>query len=100
MNIVIESKKSELDSLCSRFSVKKLEVFGSSVTEQFSEESSDLDFLVEFQELSPKEHADAYFGLLLALQNLFNHNSWEIGNKLSKANSRAKIAYSLHLSFA
>ena len=71
MNIVIESKKSELDSLCSQFSVQKLEVFGSSVTEQFSEESSDLDFLVEFQELNPKEHADAYFGLLLALQNLF-----------------------------
>ena len=71
MNIVIENKKSELDSLCSQFSVKKLEVFGSSVTERFSEESSDLDFLVEFKELSPKEHADAYFGLLLALQDLF-----------------------------
>ena len=33
--------------------------------------SSDLDFLVEFQPLSPAQHADNYFGLQEDLERLF-----------------------------
>jgi predicted nucleotidyltransferase len=34
-------------------------------------DQSDLDFLVEFLAVSPTDHADAYFGLLNALKELF-----------------------------
>ena len=42
-------------------------------TGKFEQGRSDLDFLVEFQPLTPVEHADAYFGLLLALEDMFRH---------------------------
>ena len=41
------------------------------IKEMFRAEDSDLDFLVEFLPLGPVEHADAYFGLLEALKDLF-----------------------------
>jgi len=33
---------------------------------------SDLDFLVEFQDLAPTEYARSYFGLLHGLEDLFH----------------------------
>ena len=51
--------------------MKRLEVFGSAATDRFDAARSDVDFLVEFESLTPVEHADAYFGLLEALQGLF-----------------------------
>jgi hypothetical protein len=39
--------------------------------QRFEPETSDLDFLVHFQDMSPGEHAEAYFGLLEDLQDLF-----------------------------
>ena len=68
---VIGPRLGELEALCARFRVQRLEVFGSAVTGKFDEIDSDLDFLVEFQPLAPGTHADAYFGLLEALQDLF-----------------------------
>lgn len=49
----------------------RLEVFGSAADGTFNEESSDLDFLVEFAPLSPAEHYDSYFGLWEDLKKLF-----------------------------
>ncbi len=68
----LTSRKKELDRLCRKFHVKRLDVFGSASTGEFSPQSSDLDFLVVFESISPKDHADAYFGLLSALENLFS----------------------------
>jgi hypothetical protein len=48
-----------------------MEVFGSAVTDRFDAESSDLDFLVSFDNLEPGEYVDAYFGLMEELQELF-----------------------------
>lgn len=56
--------------LCERFRVKKLELFGSAARGDADPASSDVDFLVEFMPLVPEAHADAYFGLLEALQDL------------------------------
>ena len=68
----IEENYESLKRLCKQYRVKRFEVFGSSLTgEGFDSENSDLDFLVEFLPLQPGEHADAYFGLLEALQDLF-----------------------------
>lgn len=71
----IEENYESLKRLCKKYHVKRFEVFGSALTgEGFDSENSDLDFLVEFLPLQPGEHADAYFGLLEALQDLFNRH--------------------------
>jgi hypothetical protein len=67
----VEDKREELNQLCERFKIRRLELFGSAADGTFDPETSDLDFLVEFLPLNPGEHFDAYFGLLEALQELF-----------------------------
>lgn len=67
----IESKHSDLEALCQANSVLKLELFGSALTTAFHA-SSDLDFLVTFQEMPPAQHAKAYFGLWFGLEDLFD----------------------------
>lgn len=71
MHALVESKRAELALLCRESRVRRLEVFGSAATDGFDPETSDLDFLVEFQELESSAYADAYFGLLEALERLF-----------------------------
>jgi uncharacterized protein len=48
-----------------------LDLIGSAASGDFDPARSDLDFLVEFQQLQPGHHADAYFGLLHGLEDLF-----------------------------
>ena len=61
----------ELADLCRRYNVRRLALFGSAASGQFSPEHSDLDFLVEFAAMSPIRRADCYFGLLQGLEELF-----------------------------
>jgi predicted nucleotidyltransferase len=69
---VIAEHRDELARLCQQFRVRRLEVFGSAATgDGFDPQTSDLDFLVEYQELEPDRYARAYFGLLEGLQELF-----------------------------
>ncbi len=71
----IEENYESLKRLCKKYRVKRFEVFGSALTgEGFDPKNSDLDFLVEFLPLQPGEHANAYFGLLEALQDLFTRS--------------------------
>jgi hypothetical protein len=70
---VIEQYRGELESLCRRHHVGRLELFGSATTTEFNPDKSDLDFLVEFAPLPPSQKADAYFGLLHGLEDLFRH---------------------------
>ncbi len=69
---VIENKQTALEELCAEHQVKRLELFGSATQERFDPASSDLDFLVEFMPVSPARHAQCYFGLLQALEELFD----------------------------
>ena len=46
-------------------------MFGSASSGHYLPEGSDLDFLVEFQPLPAGVYADTYFGLLEALEELF-----------------------------
>ena len=71
MTPVVTERLADLQALCRRHRVTRLAVFGSAVTGEFSPESSNLDFVVEFAELEPVEHADSYLGLLLDLERLF-----------------------------
>ncbi len=69
---IVEERVDELQQLCIRYRVLRLDLFGSAATGNHHGES-DLDFLVEFQTLPSGEYADAYFGLLEALELLFGH---------------------------
>jgi predicted nucleotidyltransferase len=68
---IIEIKREELARLCVRYHVCRLELFGSAAGDRFDPARSDLDFLVEFRDVPPGEHADCYFGFLEALESLF-----------------------------
>lgn len=74
MDRLIEEKRNDLIRLCAKYRVRRLELFGSALTDRFDSQTSDLDFLVEFLPLQPGEYADAYFGLLEALRELFQRN--------------------------
>ncbi len=71
MRTSLDRKRTELEDLCRRYRVRRLEVFGSAAKEGQGPDPRDLDFLVEFQPLEPGQHADAYFGLLDGLEDLF-----------------------------
>lgn len=70
MNPIVNAHRAELEAICRRFGVQRLELFGSAATDGFDPEASDLDFLVEFDS-DPTRRADRYFGLLEALEDLF-----------------------------
>lgn len=62
---------SALPALCRRFHVRRLDAFGSAGSERFDPARSDLDFLVEFDDLPPASYAANYFGLRDALESLY-----------------------------
>ena len=74
MNQLVERKLDDLARLCEKFRVKRLDLFGSATTDLFDPQTSDLDFLVSLQEMDFGEYADAYFGLLKGLQELFDRH--------------------------
>jgi predicted nucleotidyltransferase len=43
---IIEQKKDEIAALCRKYGVRRLDIFGSAVTEAFDPSASDLDFIV------------------------------------------------------
>lgn len=74
MHPLIEARRDELTRLCERYRVSRLELFGSAASPRFDPATSDLDFLVEFLPMAPPDHSEAYFGLLEALQDLFQRS--------------------------
>jgi predicted nucleotidyltransferase len=71
MNNVIEQHRDEVVALCKRVGARRLDAFGSAVRADFDLATSDLDFLVEFDQRSPGRYADAYFALKESLEALF-----------------------------
>ena len=72
MTNLIEQHREEVAALCRRTSARRLDVFGSAAREDFDPTTSDLDFLVEFDDLPPAKYADAYFTLKESLEALFH----------------------------
>lgn len=68
---VFASHQAEIEQLCRRYGVRRLDLFGSAATGRYRPGESDLDFLVELEPLPPGAYADTYFGLLEALESLF-----------------------------
>ena len=71
MNQLIEERHDDFVQLCRKHHVRKIELFGSALTDSFDTLSSDLDFIVSFEDIEPEDYVDAYFGLLEGLQELF-----------------------------
>jgi len=72
MIAAVEQKRAQLAELCRAYHVRRLELFGSAaVADRFDPDTSDLDFLVEFQRTGEINPADQYFGLLESLKRLF-----------------------------
>lgn len=72
MNAHVDRHRSDIEALCRRFHVRRLELFGSAASGQAVQGRSDYDFLVEFEPLQAGTYADTYFGLLEALQALLD----------------------------
>jgi predicted nucleotidyltransferase len=66
----IELHREELQALCRRFHVLRLDLFGSAARGDFDLEHSDIDFLVEFERETPLHPFDAYFDLKEELEGL------------------------------
>ncbi|MBI2969928.1 MAG: nucleotidyltransferase domain-containing protein [Gammaproteobacteria bacterium] len=70
-NTTFDQYRPELEQLCRRYHVRRLELFGSAAIDRGKPGKSDLDFLVEFEPVAPGTYADTYFGLLEALEQIF-----------------------------
>lgn len=69
---IVEVKLPEIRSLCRRYDVRRLYLFGSAATGRFDPARSDLDFMVEFVDSAPPGLRGAYFSLLRELEDLFD----------------------------
>jgi hypothetical protein len=68
---LIAAKKAELEALCRRHHVRRLDVFGSAARGDFDTSRSDIDFLVEFDRSNPEAMTlHTYLGLKESLEAL------------------------------
>jgi len=70
MTRVLEGHRPKLVELCRKYGVRRLDVFGSAARGDFNEHSSDVDLLVEFDDMPHADRADAYLGFLMAVEAL------------------------------
>jgi predicted nucleotidyltransferase len=71
---IVDANLPALRALCRRFHVRRLDLFGSAATGRFDPSRSDLDFLVEFEEMPPSPYAKACRGLREGLERLFGRS--------------------------
>ena len=69
--IEIENKVEKLITLCNKYNVIKLFVFGSIVKGNFHPETSDIDLIVELEDLPPSEKGEKLMKLWSELELLF-----------------------------
>jgi len=67
---LIDKNKDVIVSLCKQYRVKRLFVFGSVLTQRFNK-NSDIDIIVDFEDIDLYKYADNYFDLKTALELLF-----------------------------
>ena len=70
MTATLMVRREQLVALCRKYRVRRLDVFGSAAGDTFDEQSSDVDLLVDFEEMPFPDRADAYLGLLTEVQAL------------------------------
>ena len=60
-----------IERLCVDHNVKHLYVFGSALTDRFTEKS-DIDLVVDFDQIDVDEYADNYFDFKFSLETVLN----------------------------
>ena len=71
MHAAIEERRAEIAEVCRRFSVRRLEVFGSAARGVgFDSARSDADFLVKFESDAAGSPLKSYLGLAETLETL------------------------------
>ena len=65
---IVSESLPEIRALCKRQRVHRMSVFRSATTEDFSPESSDVDFLVSFFDSNTPSITDRYFNLVESLE--------------------------------
>lgn len=70
MTTLIADHATEIAALCRRFGVRRLDVFGSAVRDDFDPAHSDVDFLVDFEPDEERNRFRDYFDLREALAGL------------------------------
>ena len=73
MHAVVEQHRDAIEDLCRRYGVTKLDVFGSATRDDFDEARSDVDFLVEFDDVAGLGALRQYFGFKEDLEQLLGH---------------------------
>jgi len=71
MHPLIEERREQLQEICARYHVWRLELFGSAARDDFDPTTSDVDFLVEFLPNSTARGMEDYFGLKESLESLY-----------------------------
>lgn len=66
---IIDNNIDKIKTLCRKYRVSKLFVFGSVLTDKFND-SSDVDFVVDFEGVTLVEYADNYFDFKNSLENI------------------------------
>lgn len=69
---LLSRNREAVRELCVAQRVSELELFGSATTMDFDPESSDLDFLVQFEEPDRPGIADRFMGLAEGLERIFS----------------------------
>ncbi len=67
MPALLDDKRAQIEGLCRKFRVRRLDVFGSAVRDDFDPDRSDVDFLVEFEPDTDRNRFHDYFDLKDAL---------------------------------
>ncbi len=97
----IEQRQAEMEALCRRYRVLRLELFGSAAAGGFRPDASDLDLLVEFEPLPGAGYADRYFGLLESMEVLFErHVDLIVASAITNPYFRAAIERTKALLYA
>ena len=67
--IVLDNYTTSITKLCKTYKVRTLYAFGSVLTEKFHKES-DVDFIVDFDNLPVEDYIDNYFDLKFSLEDI------------------------------
>lgn len=100
MHPLIEQHREQIEQLCRTHHVTRLELFGSAARGDFDHNTSDFDFLIEFEELGTHGSSSRYFGMLHGLEDLLKRRVDLVERKavrndtfLKNADSASQLIY-------
>ncbi len=91
MHAAVEQHRPEIEELCRRYGVTQLDVFGSATRDNFDEATSDVDFLVEFNDVTGMGALRQYFGFKKDLEALLGRSVDLVEGELENPFFRAAV---------